>query len=362
MSSTWAETDGCAPSWSPLSTRTGVVGTLALAWTPDNADRFHEVVDARPCPPASRNRPHGPPGHLRSRAAEKRLAVFEDRDRIGRDLHDLVIQRLFAVGLSLQGASQPGQTNSPRSREAHRVPAVDDLDATIKDIRGRSSPWGHWGMADMQAEVTRLVDRAAATLKFRPVLQFEGAFRSLIPDDMAPDLLAVLGEALSNAVPAHRGHQDRGVARVGDEIKLSVVDDGRGIAETCRERAGQHSGACPQAWGQARRALRPGRRHHHHLDRPDLTLPVHPPCRRGDVPGEGVTFCTDGTWAGARRMKVRVTDSSGIAPLRGPGGPLTNRGQEALPPAIIRMLDWSSKGALQSFARSREVPVHGSRA
>src|SRR6188768_792747 len=84
------------------------------------------------CLRASQNRPRWLCKILRSLASERRLAVFEDRDRIGRDLHDLVIQRLFAVGLSLQSVSRLSEVPQVRNRvEA----AVDDLDATIKDIR-----------------------------------------------------------------------------------------------------------------------------------------------------------------------------------------------------------------------------------
>ena len=68
----------------------------------------------------------------RAREDQERLAVFEDRDRIGRDLHDLVIQRLFAVGLGLQSAARRPPT---RRSTARLEQAVDDLDATIKDIR-----------------------------------------------------------------------------------------------------------------------------------------------------------------------------------------------------------------------------------
>lgn len=68
----------------------------------------------------------------RARDDQQRLAVFEDRDRIGRDLHDLVIQRLFAIGLGLQGTSRLSEKPEVTERLDS---AVDDLDATIKDIR-----------------------------------------------------------------------------------------------------------------------------------------------------------------------------------------------------------------------------------
>ena len=69
---------------------------------------------------------------VRAREDRQRLAMLEDRDRIGRELHDVVIQRLFAVGLGLQSTSR--LTDRPEVA-ARLDQAVDDLDATIKDIR-----------------------------------------------------------------------------------------------------------------------------------------------------------------------------------------------------------------------------------
>ena len=75
---------------------------------------------------------------------QARLAVFEDRDRIGRDLHDLVIQRLFAVGLGLESAAR---LPDPDAVAARISTAVDEIDETIRDIRRTifeisSSGWG----------------------------------------------------------------------------------------------------------------------------------------------------------------------------------------------------------------------------
>ena len=88
----------------PLGSRTGVEGVLALAWTHEHAERFH-LVDAE-MPASFAEQAALAIQVARSRVDQQRLDLFEDRDRIGRDLHDLVIQRLFAVGLSLQGASR----------------------------------------------------------------------------------------------------------------------------------------------------------------------------------------------------------------------------------------------------------------
>jgi GAF domain-containing protein len=169
----------------PLRTDDVVVGTLALGWEPDHADRFHEV-DAR-LPASFAEQAALALQVLRSKEAERRLAVFEDRDRIGRDLHDLVIQRLFAVGLSLQSVSRISDVPQVTSRIDA---AVDDLDATIKDIRRSIFALGaNEGSADLHTELTRIVDRAAATMKFRPSVEIDGPLRTLVADDVAPHLL-----------------------------------------------------------------------------------------------------------------------------------------------------------------------------
>jgi two-component system, NarL family, sensor histidine kinase DevS len=230
----------------PLSTRTGIEGALALAWFPENAYLFEAVDAAMPASFAE----HAALAIqvARARGDQQRLAVFEDRDRIGRDLHDLVIQRLFAVGLSLQSV---GRRTADAELTARLTKAVDDLDDTIKDIRRTIFALGSLGESDdIQAEVTRLVDRAAATLKFRPALQFDGPVRTLVSPEVAPDLLAVLGEALANASRHAEATSVEVSLTVGDEINLTVVDDGRGLSDhvnesglgNMRERAHKHGG------------------------------------------------------------------------------------------------------------------------
>lgn len=200
-------------------------GALGLAWLPDRAEAHRTVT---PDLPASFARQAALALQVaQAREDQQRLAVLEDRDRIGRDLHDLVIQRLFAVGLGLQGTGRL----SDRPEVAERLDrAVDDIDATIKDIRRTIFALGSMDSAeDIQAEVTRVVERAAATLKFRPQLQFEGPVRTLVGKDVAPDLLAVLGEALSNAGRHAQATSVRVLLAAGETIELTVADDGSGM-------------------------------------------------------------------------------------------------------------------------------------
>ena len=232
----------------PLRTQDVVVGTLALGWEPQNEQRFHEV-DAR-LPASFAEQAALALQVLRSRDAERRLAVFEDRDRIGRDLHDLIIQHLFAVGLSLQSVSRISDVPQMRGRIES---AVDDIDATIKDIRRSIFALGFSeGMADLQTELTQMVDRAAATLKFRPTLEFEGPWRTLVTEDIAPHLLAAVAETLSNASRhANASHIAVSVS-AGDVLCLVVADNGAGMPaevqesglRNIRERAEKLGGSC----------------------------------------------------------------------------------------------------------------------
>src|SRR4051794_18451256 len=232
----------------PLRAASEVVGALALGWTPEHSYEYHRVD---PRLPASFAEQAALALQLvRSRENERRLALFEDRDRIGRDLHDLVIQRLFAVGLSLQSISRVSDV--PQVNERIEA-AVDDLDATIKDIRRSIFALGSSeAAADIQTEVTRLVERAAATLKFRPSLAIQGPVRSVVSADIAPHLLAVLGETLSNAI-RHSGATQIDVrVCAGDSLDLVVSDNGRGFPDevqesglrNVRDRAIQLGGVC----------------------------------------------------------------------------------------------------------------------
>ncbi|WP_246372339.1 GAF domain-containing sensor histidine kinase [Nocardioides pelophilus] len=180
--------------------------------------------------------------NARARDDQQRLALLEDRDRIGRDLHDLIIQRLFAVGLSIQSSARLPD----RDEAADRLDrAVSDIDATIKDIRRTIFALGsRAASSDIQAEVTRVVERAAATMKVRPSLSLEGPVRTLVSPELAPDLLAVLSEALANAGRHARATSVQVRLRAGEEIVLTVSDDGRGIPQ-----AGVHeSGLANMKW------------------------------------------------------------------------------------------------------------------
>jgi signal transduction histidine kinase len=168
-----------------------------------------------------------------------RLAVFEDRDRIGRDLHDQVIQRLFAVGLTLENTTRLAAD----PRIAGRLnTAVDQLDETIKDIRRTIYELGNpQRPADLRDEVDVTVTEMLPSLGFHPKVRTNGAVHSGVSDRVRPHLLAVLRESLSN-IGRHAGASSASVTlEVTDEVVLTVSDDGRGIAND-GQGTGNHRG------------------------------------------------------------------------------------------------------------------------
>jgi signal transduction histidine kinase len=164
----------------------------------------------------------------------QRLVLFEDRDRIARDLHDLVIQRLFATGMSLQGAT--ALMRDPEG--ARRVQqAVDALDETIRDIRStifslQSRPEDD--PAGVRGRILAVVDEMTASLGFAPALRMAGALDTLVPDDIADQMLAALREALANVAKHAKASRVDITVETGTDLVLVVKDNGVGLTKTTR--------------------------------------------------------------------------------------------------------------------------------
>ncbi|WP_285494926.1 GAF domain-containing sensor histidine kinase [Actinomadura sp. NBRC 104425] len=165
----------------------------------------------------------------RRRDAE-RLALLEDRDRIARDLHDTVIQRLFATAMTLMSASKITQRRDVAVRVQR---AVDDLDDTIRQIR--STIFALQTAPDEESLRSRLhavADAATANLGFAPSVRLDGLLDTAVPEGVGEHLLAVAREALSNVARHAQATEAKVTVEVGDEeVVLQVEDDGVGIPE-----------------------------------------------------------------------------------------------------------------------------------
>ena len=155
------------------------------------------------------------------------LSVLDDRDRIARDLHDRVIQRVFAVGMSLQGAVRL----SERDQIVERVnKAVDDLDTTVTEIRTAIFELGNKAIAGgLRHSVLELTEEMASSLGTRPEVTFNGAIDNAISQRIADNLLAVLREALTNAGKHAKATSYIVTISVAEDVSLEVRDNGIGI-------------------------------------------------------------------------------------------------------------------------------------
>jgi signal transduction histidine kinase len=166
-------------------------------------------------------------------ADRQELMLVADRDRIARDLHDLVIQRLFATGLMLQGVRRTAVDEDVKKRIDG---AVADLDVTIRDIRSTIFELQHGPDRSLRAEVRGVVKEYVPVLGFTPLVRTTGPLDSLVPEAIGDQALAVLREALSNV--ARHAEADAAVVEVearDGEMVLAVTDNGKGLPDERHE-------------------------------------------------------------------------------------------------------------------------------
>ena len=166
-----------------------------------------------------------------ARLDSERLSVLEDRDRIARDLHDTVIQRLYATAITLMGTVRriDDETSSRRVQNA-----VTDLDDTIRQIRSTIFALQSSGedAPRLRTRVLDLVNGAAESLGFAPRLLTQGPVDTDVDEATGGHLVAVLRELLSNAARhAHATAVDVEVSVADGRVVLRVRDDGEGIPE-----------------------------------------------------------------------------------------------------------------------------------
>ncbi|WP_176725449.1 GAF domain-containing protein [Streptomyces sp. DvalAA-19] len=201
-----------------------------------------------------------------AQADREQLAVYEDRDRIARDLHDLVVQRLFATEMMLEstrrrataeeaggagsddkgaGGKEPGQEGSGQEGPGELLGrAVDELDSTIQEVRtaifALQQPPAE-APSTFRGRVLRETGGASALLGFPPSVHFTGAVDALVGEATGRELLAALRSALAAA------HRRPGVSAIEVEVDATVrLADGRGavrllVADDGRDEEGGRS-------------------------------------------------------------------------------------------------------------------------
>ncbi len=215
----------------PLRTADQVLGVLLLLWPQGSRMARREVIDlvesfaaqaalTLVLSDAQRDKEH--------------LAILEDRDRIGRDLHDLVIQRVFAAGMMLQGVTQSADTGPKSVAQVEK--AMDQLDETIREIRQtifdlhldtNQHSIGHF--------VTQEVQSASVALGFAPTLKLLGLAEVVVPSNVTENLLAVVRESLTNcAKHAQATEVSVLVSILNRTLTCSVTDNGVGYQPRSR--------------------------------------------------------------------------------------------------------------------------------
>jgi signal transduction histidine kinase len=188
-----------------------------------------------------------------ARRDSQRMAIFEERDRIARDLHDHVIQQLFAAGMSLQGIAL-GLGDRPEAQRVDQV--VDSLDTAIQQIRASifqlRDHLGPQGLG-IRAAVLEVVSEVSTGLAADPDVRFSGPVDTVVDAALADDVLAVVREGLTNVVRhAEAATVVVGLTATSALLELRIADDGRGMGEATRRsglenlrhRAERRGGTC----------------------------------------------------------------------------------------------------------------------
>jgi signal transduction histidine kinase len=212
----------------PLTAGTAHLGLLMVTWDVSDADTASELLA-----PLDEFAQHVGLALVAASAQHDRAAVamFEDRERIARDMHDHVIQRLFATGLSLQAGERLAQHPVVRGRIEE---AVSELDLAIKDIRRAiyeltpSQP-----VAGLRGRLAELVAGYADVLGFAAHFTLRGEATGIGPA-LEMDVSAVIREGLSNAARHACASAVSVEVFIGQRIEVVVTDDGTGLGESDR--------------------------------------------------------------------------------------------------------------------------------
>lgn len=219
----------------PLGSDDSVVGILLAVRTPGSApfgEQELQVVSSFADQAALALQ------RAESQAAKRELEVFADRDRIAQDLHDHVIQRLFAIGLSLQGTQRRAKSPVVAERitghidQLHEV--IQDIRTAIFDLQEKQT-----GAGALRSRLHDVITEVTQDAPLRTTVRMSGPL-DLVPAGLAEDAEAVVREAVSNAVRHARAQDVIVTISVADDLVIDVSDDGVGMPETVA-RSGLHN-------------------------------------------------------------------------------------------------------------------------
>ncbi|MGN6326036.1 GAF domain-containing protein [Pseudolysinimonas sp.] len=161
------------------------------------------------------------------RLDQQELERIDDRSRIARDLHDHVIQRLFAAGLAVQAEAARAEPGA-RDRLTEQVAAIDTAISEIRTVIFALSS-GRTGVS-LRHRILDVVGEIAPAMHAPPHLSFSGAVDLVVPLHLVDDVVAVVRESLTNVVRhAHARSTSVDVRVDGSVLTVTVTDDGVGI-------------------------------------------------------------------------------------------------------------------------------------
>ena len=189
-------------------------------------------------------RGHGPNElALALRAVEQRLSgLLEDRARISRDLHDSVLQSLYAIGLSLETSHRTRTSSQPRADRPYSH-AVDQLNRLIHEVRGIIKGLAGGSVQDMNLseELRQLAGSYEQLSSVTITLSLQPSALDVLTREEEQEILNIVREALSNCVRhAQATHAEVTIRTQGNRVRISISDDGKGFVET---------GAHPKGYG-----------------------------------------------------------------------------------------------------------------
>ncbi len=163
------------------------------------------------------------------RLDDERVQLYQDRERIARDLHDLVVQRLFGVCMALEGVRNLSQRTDVAARIGQ---SIDDLDDTIRQIRSTifalHIQQSAKADAPLRHRIIEEIDAARQVLGFSVALRMEGLIDTDVPPAIAEHVIAVLREALTNVARHAQARRVDVEIAVDDQAVIEIVDDGLG--------------------------------------------------------------------------------------------------------------------------------------